>query len=123
MTITVAQSYADSLCAAVAFDNVTSCIGATIPVVGEHISFAKLAEVISQVTGRTVKYQELTRDQMAALPFPAAAELANMFQYYNDFPNFANDRPLDKAVIKGNTFYKWAEEHSDALKAAVGNAQ
>ncbi len=113
----------DVILAAVAFDNVTSCIGATIPVVGEHISFSKIAEVVSKVTGKTVRYHELTRDQMAALPFPAAAELANMFQYYNDFPNFADDRPVDKAVIKGNTFLRWAEAHADALKAAVSKAQ
>ena len=119
----VARSYADTLCAAVVFDSGTNFIGATIPVVGEHISYARLAEVISQVTGKTVKYQELTRDQMAAFPFPGAAEMANMFQYYNDFPNFADRRPVSKAVFKGNSFQKWAEEHSDALKAAVGNAQ
>lgn len=109
--------------ATVVFDSGTSLIGATIPVVGEHISFARLAEVIGQVTGKTVQYQEMTRDQMAALPFPGAAEMANMFQYYNDFPNFADRRPVNKAVVKGNTFQKWAEEHSDALKAAVGSAQ
>ena len=105
------------------FDNVTSCIGATIPVVGEHISYAKISEVISKATGKTVKYHELTWDQMAQLPFPAAQEIANMLQYYNDFPDFADSRPLDKAVIKGNSFERWAEKHVDELRSAVAKAQ
>lgn len=106
-----------------AFDNVTSCIGATVPVVGDHISYTKIAEVISKVTGKTVKFHELTWDQMANSPFPAAPQIANMFQYYNDFPDFADSRPLDKAFIKGITFKRWAEKHANELKSALDKAQ
>ena len=110
------------VCCAVAFDNVTSCIGATLPVVGEHISFGKIAESISKVTGKTVKYTEVPRDVAASFPFPAAAELANMFQFYNDFSMFADNRPVDKTVVRGSTFQKWAEENADGLKAVLAKA-
>ncbi|DBA66689.1 hypothetical protein WJX79_009438 [Trebouxia sp. C0005] len=105
--------------AAVAFGDAQSYIGSTIIVVGDNISFADMGKVISSVTGKSVRFQDVTREQYAGLGFPGAAELANMFAYYSNFSHYADLRPIDKAVIQGNTFKKWAERHANELKAAV----
>ncbi|KAK9840690.1 hypothetical protein WJX84_008639 [Apatococcus fuscideae] len=49
--------------AAVAFANFKSYSGAVVPVVGQHITFFKVADVISQMTAQRVQYVPVTRQQ------------------------------------------------------------
>ena len=107
-----------SLCAA-AFADPETYIRATIPVVTERISFSKIAEVVSKVTGKHVIYKDIDRDTFASLPFPGAADLANMFAYYCLCNTFADLRPIEKAAVKGKTFEESANENAAALKAEL----
>ena len=86
---------------------------------GDNISFTDVAKVSSSVTVKSVHYQNVTREQYAGFGFPSADELANMFAYYNEFDLYAELRPIEKAVIKGNTCEKWAQRHASELKLAV----
>ena len=97
-----------------AFKNPIQCKGQTFPVVGEHISYASMAHLYSKYSGKHVTYVPVTRDQYASAPFLGAANLANMFQYYVDFTEFADRRPLDKTLVKCSTFEQWAWQNARA---------
>lgn len=51
----VLDNYADVYVCAVVLAEPEKYNGQTIPVVGEHISYTEMAEVISAFTGKTVK--------------------------------------------------------------------
>ena len=77
------------------------------------------AKTVSKVTGKSVSYMPLKNEQMASLPFPHAAEMANMFQYYDDHTAFHDLRPMDKTIVKGKPFAQWAEENAALLKSKL----
>lgn len=70
-------------------------------------------------SGKTVNYYTKTRDEYAAFGFPGAAEMANMWEYYAQFPYFADSRPLDKAVVKGQSFKEWVTDHKEEFIAKL----
>ncbi len=61
----------------------------------------------------------MSDEQFASLPVPSAADLANMYSYYRQFPYYDELRPLSKSLVSGPTFKEWAEAHADALKAKI----
>ncbi|NHC44145.1 NmrA/HSCARG family protein [Motilibacter aurantiacus] len=62
-------------------------IGATVPAVGDVLTGGQMAAAFTAVLGEPVAYRPLTAAQFRAFPFPGAEELANMFQYYAEFPD------------------------------------
>jgi uncharacterized protein YbjT (DUF2867 family) len=75
-------------------------IGATIPVVGEHLTGAQMAAGLSTVLGEPVAYRPPTHDQFRQLGIPGAEELGNMFQYYAEFPeSYLGRRDLEVARV------------------------
>jgi taspase (threonine aspartase 1) len=67
------------------------------------------------VTSVGCRYTPITDEQYAALPFPVAAELANMYSYYRQFPYYDENRPMEKRLADGPTFRQWAEAHREEL--------
>jgi len=116
LTFDFPQAHVIMECAAV-FADPHDYIGATVPVVSEYISYAKIAEIVSQVTGKPLKYVPLERDTVASFPFPRAAELANMFAHLDQFTTNKDLRPIEMAIVSGKSFKDWAEENGEALKA------
>ncbi|WP_433074600.1 NmrA/HSCARG family protein [Dactylosporangium sp. CA-052675] len=73
-------------------------IGATVPVVGEHLTGEQMAAALSAVLGEPVAYRPPTHDQFRSFGFPGADELGNMFQYYTEFPeSYLGRRDLETA--------------------------
>jgi uncharacterized protein YbjT (DUF2867 family) len=66
--------------AALIFDHPDIYIGKTVGVVGEDRTCTEYAAIMSRVLGVTVRYRPVLRDVYAALGFPGAEELANMFE-------------------------------------------
>jgi uncharacterized protein YbjT (DUF2867 family) len=60
-------------------------IGKSIGIAGEHLSGAEMAAQLATALGEPVRHVSLTREQYAALGFPGAEDLANMFQFKRDF--------------------------------------
>ena len=89
---------------------------------GEHVSYADIAETISKVTGKPVKYVPLDRDTFASMPFPGVADLANMFAYYDRCSTFADLRPMSSTIVRGKSFEEWAKENAEVLKSEVAAA-
>ncbi|MFI6095997.1 NmrA/HSCARG family protein [Lentzea sp. NPDC051213] len=60
-------------------------IGQTIGLGTEHLTGHEVAAAFTAVLGEEVSYEPLSHNDFRALGFPAAVELANMFQYYAEF--------------------------------------
>lgn len=60
-------------------------LGRSVGVAGEHLGGAQMAAAMGRAIGEPVRYAPLTRAQYAALGFPGAADLANMFAFKHDF--------------------------------------
>ena len=60
-------------------------IGKSIGVAGEHLTGAQMAEQLTRALGEPVRHIALTPAQYAALGFPGADDLANMFQFNTEF--------------------------------------
>ncbi|GAQ79013.1 hypothetical protein KFL_000220470 [Klebsormidium nitens] len=101
-------------CSAVIFREQDKFNGRTIPVVGEHISCSDLAKTVSEVTGKTVRHQELP-DAIARGAY--GADLANIYVFLRDFPFHDESRSVSAAhaIYKGPTFRQWAEQNREAL--------
>ncbi|EIE19581.1 N-terminal nucleophile aminohydrolase [Coccomyxa subellipsoidea C-169] len=104
------------LTAAAVMDDPQKHQGKTIPIVGERISFPQITQILSDVTGKTIRYQPISDEQYASLPFPGAADIANMFHYYRGWSQYDDLRPYSDPVVRGQKFKEWAEAHKDALK-------
>jgi len=89
-------------------------IGKTVSIAGEHLTGTQLAATFSKVLGEEVTYVAVPTETLRAQSFPAAGELANMFQYYVEAPEFVAAR--DIAYVRSlnpdvQTFERWLVEH------------
>jgi uncharacterized protein YbjT (DUF2867 family) len=90
-------------------------IGKSIGIAGEHLSGAQMAEQLTLALGEPVLHADLTREQYAALGFPGADDLANMFQFKREFEHdyraarpIACSRELHPRI---QTFAQWLARH------------
>ncbi|RAS57145.1 uncharacterized protein YbjT (DUF2867 family) [Lentzea atacamensis] len=92
--------------------------GQTISIASDHLTGTQIAEHLSAALGEEVTYVPVPFDVLRAQPFPAAAEIANMFQFYAQTPQFNTDRDLD-AVRALNprlqSLQQFLTERKDAL--------
>lgn len=65
------------------------------------------------------RYQPISDEQYASLPFPGAADLANMFHYYRGWSHYNDLRPYTDPLVRGPKLREWAQAHSDALKTRL----
>jgi uncharacterized protein YbjT (DUF2867 family) len=94
-------------------------IGKSIGIAGEHLTGAQMAEQLSLALGEPVAHLALSPRQYAALGFPGADELANMFQFKHEFERMycnsrsvARTRELYPAV---QTFAHWLAAHAGRI--------
>ncbi|MFE9356242.1 NmrA/HSCARG family protein [Streptomyces olivaceoviridis] len=72
-------------------------IGQTVSLAGDHLTGAQYAEKLGAALGEPVRFQSVPYDVFRSLDIPAAAEIANMFQYYGDFDQeFTGARDLNR---------------------------
>ena len=72
-------------CALGIFARGEELIGKSIGVAGEHLSGAQMAEQLTHALGEPVRHVAMAPSQFAALGFPGADDIANMFQFMADF--------------------------------------
>lgn len=60
-------------------------LGKSIGIAGEHLTGAQMAEQLALALGEPVDHAALSPPEYAALGFPGADDLANMFQFKRDF--------------------------------------
>ena len=63
------------------FENRAEFLGETVEIVGDQMTALQFAKIMSRVLRRSVKYSHIPRDTYAALGFPSARDLADMFEF------------------------------------------
>jgi uncharacterized protein YbjT (DUF2867 family) len=95
-------------------------IGREVGIAGEHLGGAEMASALSAHFGEPVQHVDMPFAQYAALGFPGADDLANMFQYKHDFEDeFRAARPVDatRALHPGLlSFAQWLEKHRGEIR-------
>ncbi|HEY4366448.1 MAG TPA: NmrA/HSCARG family protein [Steroidobacteraceae bacterium] len=92
-----------------------------IGVVGDDLRPDEYADIMTRLLNRKIEYRYIAHDAYAALPFPAAADLANMFEFNrlyitNRKADLAASRELFPA-IRG--FEQWLRGNTAALQRAM----
>lgn len=104
------------------FEQPEAFIGRTLEPAGDEIPAAEYAAVMSRVTGKEVRYSHVPRETFAALGFPGAEDLADMFEYYRILiPSRTKDIETSRALAGGNvqTFEAWANANAEGLRKVV----
>lgn len=97
------------------FDNPDEYIGKKVGFSGDKMTMSEYAAIISKVTGKTLKYNEVPYEVFAKFPFPGADDLAVMFEFYdigNPHRDIEKTRKLNPATL---SFQQWAEKNKDKL--------
>src|SRR6266852_336668 len=63
------------------FERRAEFLGETVEIIGDEMTAQEFAQILSRVLGRRVTYNHIPRDTYAALGFPGARELADMFEF------------------------------------------
>ena len=106
--LTLALAMGDKRLAGIAAEDIGACamgifkagpgmIGQTVGIAGGHLTGSEMASMMSRALGEEVRYQAVPADVIRGLGFPGADDMANMFQYYQDFEaEFAALRSVEK---------------------------
>jgi uncharacterized protein YbjT (DUF2867 family) len=107
-------------CALGLFRQGKPAIGRRVGIAGEHLTGAEMAAALARVLGEPVQHVDMPYADYAALGFPGADDLANMFHYKHDFNEaFCAARPvaLARALHPGlMSFSQWLERHVQGLR-------
>ena len=98
--------------------------GAVVKAVGDEMPATGYAAVMAEVIGAPVRYRYVTREAYAALDFPGAGEVADMFEYYRLYmPRRREDLELCRTFAPGlQTFAAWAQRNAGKLRASIAQA-
>lgn len=95
------------------FDSPDEYIGKTIGLGSERITFTEYASIISEVTGKTLKFNYVPTDVFATFPFPGADDMAAMFGFFDSHGldgDIELTRKLNPAMSR---FREWATANKD----------
>jgi uncharacterized protein YbjT (DUF2867 family) len=97
-------------------------IGQLLSPAGDEIPPADYAATMARVTGKDVRYAYVPRETFAALGFPGAEDLADMFEYYRlHIPSRVEGIETSRALAPDlQTFETWARAHGEALRNVLG---
>lgn len=84
-------------CALAIFKQGERHIGRTLGVAGQHLTGDEMAESLTYALGQPVSYQAVPLEAYRSLGFPGADDVANMFQFKQDFEaEFCAARPVQE---------------------------
>lgn len=99
-------------------DNPGKYIGKKLGLSGDRMSMHEYAAIISKVTGKTLKYNQVSGDAFSQFPIPGAGEMAAMFEFY-DVGKPVRDIALTRTLNpNAATFEQWAEKNKDKFQWA-----
>ncbi|CAJ0937830.1 unnamed protein product [Ranitomeya imitator] len=93
-------------------------LGKDIGLSAEKLTVAQYAQIMSKVSGKTIKDAKIPPEVYEKLPFPGAQEMANMFKFYlmNPDRNVALTHKLNPDTKR---FQPWLEEKKEAFNKAL----
>jgi uncharacterized protein YbjT (DUF2867 family) len=94
-----------------------------VGIVGDDLRCDDYAEIMHRVLGRSFRYRYVAHDAFAALGFPGARDLADMFEFNR---NYVPNRRLDLAKSRElyppiRTFERWLRDHIAAFEQALAS--
>ncbi|HEX6097820.1 MAG TPA: NmrA/HSCARG family protein [Thermoanaerobaculia bacterium] len=103
------------------FEEPEKYIGKVVKLAGDEIPPQAYAAAMSRATGADVKYAYVPRETFAALGFPGAEDLADMFEFYRlHIPSRARDIEACRALAPGlQSFDTWITKNAEALRAVI----
>ena len=104
------------------FEQPAKYIGQVVKLAGDELPPQTYADIMSRATGATIRYTYVPRETFAALGFPGAEDLADMFEYYRTLiPSRKRDIEVCRAMSpKLQDFETWAKRNADKLASLVG---
>jgi uncharacterized protein YbjT (DUF2867 family) len=98
------------------FEQPSEFIGRVVKLAGDEIPAAAYAEAMSRATGANIRYAYVPRETFAALGFPGAEDLADMFEYYRlHIPS--------RAITPGTqNFETWMSRNAEKLRGILASA-
>jgi uncharacterized protein YbjT (DUF2867 family) len=104
------------------FENRDEYLGKVVKLAGDELPASAYADAMSKVSGATIQYAHVPRETFAALGFPGAEDLADMFEYYRLLiPSREKDiaawRALEPEI---QSFGTWVQKNEAGLKSTLG---
>ena len=96
---------------AAVFGNPQEFIGKKIGISGDRKTLAEYLAIMSEISGKTIKYNEVDVDEYARFPHPLAPDFAPMFDFYargNPSRDTALTKKLNPSAL---TFQEWATKN------------
>lgn len=92
-----------------------------IGIVGDDLRCDEYAQIMQRVLGREVTYKYIPQDAYAALGFPGASDLANMFEFNRLYiPNRRTDLAKSRELYPEiRTFERWLRANVPAMEQAM----
>lgn len=103
------------------FEQPEKYIGQVVPLAGDELPPQAYADAISRATGKTVNYTHVPRETFAALGFPGAEDLADMFEFYRlHIPSRVKDLETCRALApEVQSFDTWITRNAEAMRKAL----
>lgn len=106
-------------CAYGIFKKGKSMIGKYVGVAGGEPTCQQMADILTEVLGEKVKYNDVPPDVYRSFGFPGADDLGNMFQFYRDFEGvctstreIAFSKELNPELLD---FKTWAKQNASKI--------
>ena len=96
---------------AAVFGNPQEYIGKKFGISGDRKTLTEYLAIMSELSGKTFKYNEVDVDEYAKFPNPMAADMAAMFDFYargNPSRDIALTKKLNPNAL---TFQEWATKN------------
>lgn len=106
------------------FEQPAAYIGKVLKLAGDELAPSTYASIMSRQTGAEIRYAHVPRETYAALGFPGAEDLADMFEYYRlHIPSRARDIETCRAIAPAlQSFETWARRNESALRTVLAKA-
>ncbi|HYC87675.1 MAG TPA: NmrA/HSCARG family protein [Thermoanaerobaculia bacterium] len=103
---------------AVLFEQPATYVGKVLKLAGDELPAAQYAAAMSRATGADVRFTHVPRETFAALGFPGAADLADMFEYYRlHIPSRVRDIETCRALAPElQSFDTWLAANAASLR-------
>lgn len=92
-----------------------------VGVVGDDLRPEEYAQVMARMFSRKIEYQYISHDVFAALPFPGAHDLANMFEFNRLYiPNRKTDLAKSRELFPAiRSFDRWLRGNAAAMERVL----
>ena len=103
------------------FEHPDAYVGKVLKLAAEEEPVTVYAEAMSRASGATIRYTHVPRETFAALGFPGAEDLADMFEYYRTLiPSRRREIDECRALAPElQSFETWLARNADKLRAIV----